>query len=209
MRGALVLVIAVASSGGCDLFGTINCSDDGDCPDAVPFCVEGACAKDEDGGRNGRGVDGGGCSDDSDCENGLCALDGKFVDPGNCLPPADDDTADCSGDPDVQGAPRTDPAAPVIFNVQATYNGDGCYSGVAFDWFQRDPQPFTSAGFGLIVGGVDQHPFISPESMSEDHMAPGLLCGATIGKRAGLTMILGETVSNVACLPVADDGAAP
>ncbi len=196
---AAAAAVVVLGAGGCELFGTINCADDGDCPDALPFCVAGSCQETAGDGRTGRGVDGG-CSSDADCDNGLCDLDGTFLEAGACLPPADDDTADCTDDPDVQGQPR-EAAGPVIFDVRATPIGDGCYSNVSFTYFQRDPQPITNGFVELVVGGGNITQTIS--SGTDNEVDIDSVCGATIGARAGILLNLGGQ-SNVGCLPVAE-----
>jgi len=196
MRFALAtcsLAAVVAAIGACDLF-DIACNDDGDCPTDVPFCVDGSCDENEARVRDDDG-DGPGCSTDDDCA-ALCfdVDDGSGLS-GTCIPAAEQ--ADCEAEPDVQGQPR-DSDGPVLFAVDATSIGDGCYS-VSLRFFDRQGDA-ASGFFSVVVGGAEQTQSVS---ITGDTVT-STMCGGQPGKLAGLQMHDGAgNRSNVACLPVA------
>lgn len=197
--GVVVVVALVASTAACDLFGAVKCNKDADCPGGVPFCVSGTCAKTNDTGGGGHGLDN--CATDADCPGGLC-FDGTtaIATPGDCLPPADA-ANDCSADPDAgNGRVARDPNGAVIFDVQATALGDGCWSNISFTYFERQAVPITSAGVELVVNGATLTSNIT--SGDETTVAVDSMCGSvTSGHRAGIALNTGN-LSNVACLPV-------
>lgn len=197
MRFAFALLALLLASA-CDLFARVACSEDADCPDAIPFCNSDVCEAEADDGRPGRGVDTSGCTDDADCPGGLCDLDGAFAEAGSCLPP--EGTEDCADDANVQARAR-DADGPVIFALEATAIGDGCFANVTFSFFDRagDVSP-TSPLVELIVQGAAQTQS-PPSSADGKSFTIGTLCGSPPTDVAGLQLLDGPgNASNTLCL---------
>jgi hypothetical protein len=198
---ACLALIVVPALPACELFGQVACEEDGDCPDSLPFCVEDFCAAEEDEDDEGRGIDSGcsAASEADDCPGGLCDEEGVFVEAETCLPP--DDIDDCSNEAAV-GAPPRGAQGPVIFALTYTSVGDGCFSDVAFSFFDREGNVSpTSPLIELYVSGSAQ---TQSPPFSEDgktfNFGSAFVCGAGPDV-AGLTLLDDAgNPSNTLCL---------
>ena len=223
----VVALVAVGPLAGCDLFDQVKCTAPADCPSDAPFCTDGLCSKTDGSGRThtgegegegegeggGEGGEGEGgaqeitCSDDGICESevgGLCYQGAADIATANtCVPPASDLNAHCESDPDVDGGPRT-AGGPVIWDVQATPGGDGCWTNISFHFYAGlDGQPISNAFVELVShgSGATQSIESADDATGTVTLAQACASGLTSGQRAGIELGLGVGHSNVACLP--------
>lgn len=189
--------LIVLATSGCDLFGQVACTEDTDCPDAIPFCNSDVCEATADDGRPGRGVDENGCSEDADCTGGLCDIDGTFVEARACLPP--EGTEDCAGDPSVS-APARDPEGPVIFALTAESIGDGCFANVTISYFDREGDVSQTSPYLAVVAGGSESAGSIGGSEDGKTLVVGTMCGGS-SSTSGLLMRDGANhASNTLCL---------
>lgn len=218
-----LLFAALAPLTGCELFGIVRCADDGDCPDALPFCEDEVCVSEEDSGRTGRGIDennDGTCAGDSDCGEGLCydltdtAAHFEADRVGTCVPAAEDDSS-CPEAIEL-GTERA-AGAPVIFGATATRAGGDCEPGtqslsvtVLFLDREGDVDP---SGLGLFSKAPSHSgPLVSLGSISGDGTSGegfffvNQVCVPDVDDHIALR--LGELAdelptSNALCVPIA------
>lgn len=216
---ASALTLAFVSLPGCELFGVVPCSEDGDCPESLPFCVDDVCSAEEDTGRTGRGIDDEeGCTDDAACGKGLCYdladtaahFDAALV--GTCVPGPDDD-ASCAEAVSLGGPDRVE-GAPAIFSATAQRAGGDCTPGtenltISVLYLDREgDQDFTGGATTLFVmqpGGISPD-FVQGSISGDGTSGEGFFfvssCVPISVEYVGIRMGDSSPTSNALCVPV-------
>ncbi len=189
LSSALVLVVAVTS--GCDLFG-IRCNDADDCPEDLPFCVEDFCSATpgtrtpgNEGEGEGEG-EGESCQNDSQCAALCYDVDDGLAPANTCLSAAN--IGNCTG----TEVPQRDDNGPVIIDVELTPQGTDCYQ-VTGSYFARENVQQTMFFF------INGDPVTETFSISDTSFF-GQACPGTLPNTALVMRDANENHSNAICL---------
>lgn len=214
-----LLFAALAPLAGCELFGIVRCADDGDCPEALPFCEDEVCVSEEDSGRTGRGIDenkDGTCAGDTDCGKGLCYdltdtaahFDAALL--GTCVPGSADD-ASCAEAVSLGGPDRAD-GGPAIFSASAQRAGGDCPSGsenltISVLYLDREGDlDFTNSTLFVMQPGGISPEFLQGSISGDGTSGEGFFfassCFPISAEYVGIRLGSSSPTSNALCVPV-------